>query len=235
MDKNELKEKLVRCIRMMDMIGLVEHNGHVSARVPEMDQVLIQSRFSSRATLTTKDIVTVGMEGKLLEGEDEPPSETPIHTCIYRARQDVGTVAHLHCHYSVLISMSGVDFAPVCNDGVMFARDGVPLFPHPWNIGSTKRGEVLAETLGGRRAALMKGHGAVVVSEVLEGLFQTAYQLEQNARYQYELMLLGNLKPFSADDLKTAPKQTLGALGGKRTWKVWNYFVTVAEKRGVFD
>ena len=235
MSQEELKEKLVRCIRMMDMIGLVEHNGHVSVRLPDADRVLIQSRFSSRATLTTKDIVTVDMKGKLLEGEDEPPSETPIHTCIYQAREDISAVAHLHCHYAVLLSMSGVPFAPVCNDGVLFVKDGVPLFPHPWNIGSEKRGQALAQTLGRGRAALMKGHGAVVVSEVLEGLFQTAYQLEQNARYQVELMTLGKLEPFSEDDIRTAPKKTLGALGNTKTWKVWNYFVSVAEKEGVFD
>ena len=235
MDTEALREKLIRCIRMMDMIALVEHNGHVSVRIPGTDQVLIQSRYSSRATLTSKDIVTVDLQGNLLEGEDEPPSETPIHTSIYRARKDVGSVAHLHCHYAVLLSMSGVAFAPVCNDGVLFARDGVPLFPHSWNIGSSKRGEALAETLGGAKAALMKGHGAVVVSEVLEGLFQTAYQLEQNARYQYELMLLGKLQPFTEGDVRSAPKQTLGAMDGKRKWKVWNYFVSVAERKGTFD
>ena len=234
MDKEALREKLIRCIRMMDMIGLVEHNGHVSVRIPGTDQVLIQSRFSSRAALTSKDIVTVDLQGNLLEGEDEPPSETPIHTCIYRARDDVGSVAHLHCHYAVLVGMSGVGFAPVCNDGVLFARDGVPLFPHSWNIGSDKRGQALAETLGGARAALMKGHGAVVVSEVLEALFQTAYQLEQNARYQYELMRLGKFQPFSEEDIRSAPKQTIGALGSKRTWKVWNYFASVAERNGTF-
>ena len=75
----------------MDMIGLVEHNGHVSVRIPETDQVLIQSRFSSRAALTSKDIVTVDLQGNLLEGEDEPPSETPIHTSIYRAYRSINS------------------------------------------------------------------------------------------------------------------------------------------------
>ncbi len=216
------------------MIGLVEHNGHLSARVPGTEQIFIQSRFSSRAALTLKDILTVDLQGNLLEGQDEPPSETPIHTCIYRSRGDVSCVAHLHCHYATLQSMSGTSFAPVCNDGVLFAG-GVPLFPHSWNIGSDKRGEALAETMAQARGVLMKGHGAVVVAEVLEGLFQTAYQLEQNARYQCELMMMGKSDSFSEEDLRTAPKKTLEVLGTKRTWKVWNYFVSVAERNGVFD
>lgn len=212
------------------MIGLVEHNGHVSTRIPGTEQMLIQSRYSSRAALTDKDILTVDLKGNLLEGENEPPSETPIHTCIYRSRSDVMSVAHLHSHYAVLLGMSGISFAPVCNDGVLFAS-GVPFFPHSWNIGSDKRGEALAETLGKARAVLMKGHGAVVVAEELEGLFQVAYQLEQNARLQCELMMLGKFQPFTEEDLRSAPKQTLS----RGVWKTWNYFVSVAERNGVFD
>ena len=67
MKEIEQKQKLVWCVRMMDMVGLVEHNGRLSARIPGTDRVLIQSRFSSRAALTEKDILTVDLEGKLLE------------------------------------------------------------------------------------------------------------------------------------------------------------------------
>ena len=231
----ELKQKLVWCIRMMDMVGLVEHNGHLSARIPGTDKVLIQSRFSSRAALTEKDILTVDLRGKPLEGTDEPPSETPIHTCVYRVRDDILAVAHLHSHYAVLLGMSGVDCAPVCNDGVLFAG-GVPVFPHSWNIGTDERGEALAKTLGKARACLMRGHGAVVVAEAIEGLFQVADQFEKNARLQCELMIMGRFKPFTEEDIRQAPKRTLGALGkGRSTWKTWNYVVSLAKRRGVLD
>jgi ribulose-5-phosphate 4-epimerase/fuculose-1-phosphate aldolase len=233
-EANELKAKLVRCIRMMDMIGLVEHNGHVSARIPESNQVLIQSRFSSRAALTTSDILTVDFQGNTLEGKDEPPSETSIHTCIYRVRDDVQAIAHIHSHYAILLGMSGTNFAPVCNDGVLFAS-GVPLFPHSWNIGTEERGEALAKTLGNSRAALMRGHGAVVVAEAIEGLFQAADQFEKNARLQCELLMMGRFQAFGEADIRYAPKQTLGGLGKGRTWKTWNYFVSLAKKRGAFD
>ena len=234
-ETDELKEKLVRCIRMMDMIGLVEHNGHVSARIPGSNRVLIQSRFSSRAALTGSDILTVDFQGNTLEGKDEPPSETSIHTCIYRARDDVQAIAHIHSHFAILLGMSGTNFAPVCNDGVLFASGGVPLFPHSWNIGTEERGEALAKTLGNSRAALMRGHGAVVVAEAIEGLFQVADQFEKNARLQCELLMMGRFQAFTEADIRYAPKQTLGDLGKGRTWKTWNYFVSLAKKRGVFD
>ena len=69
MKEIEQKQKLVWCVRMMDMVGLVEHKGHLSARIPGTDRVLIQSRFSSRAALTEKDILTVDLGGKLVEGQ----------------------------------------------------------------------------------------------------------------------------------------------------------------------
>ena len=234
-DIEQLKQKLVWGIRIMDMVGLVEHNGHLSARIPGTERILIQSRFSSRAVLTEKDILTVDLRGNVLEGKDEPPSETPIHTCIYRSRDDVLTVTHVHSHYAILLGMSGVDFAPVSNDGVLFAS-GVPVFPHSWNIGTDERGEALAQTLGKARAALMRGHGAVMVAENIEGLFQVADQFEKNARLQCELIMMGRFTPFKEEDISKAPKRTLEPIGVNRsTWKTWSYYVSLAKKRGVID
>jgi len=52
---------------------------------------------------------------------------------------------------------------------------------------------------------------------------------------QCELMMLGKFRPFTQEEIRQAPKQTLGALGKRRTWKVWNYNVSLARKRGILD
>jgi len=48
-------------------------------------------------------------------------------------------------------------------------------------------------------------------------------------------MMLGKFRPFTQEEIRQAPKQTLGALGKRRTWKVWNYNVSLARKRGILD
>jgi hypothetical protein len=63
-----------------------------------------------------------------------------------------------------------------------------------------------------------------------------AHQFEKNARLQCELIMMGKFKPFTKEDLRHAPKKTLGTLGADRAaWKTWDYFVSLAKRRGVLN
>src|SRR6476620_7252218 len=67
--------------------------GHVSARIPGTDKVLILGHIHSegRSLIDTDvdDIVTVDIEGKWLEGRIEPVDERFLHLEIMKARPDV--------------------------------------------------------------------------------------------------------------------------------------------------
>ena len=60
-DANEqlLREQIADCTRMMVMAELMDYSGHVSARIPGTDHVLIQPRDTSRAGLTPDDVLIV--------------------------------------------------------------------------------------------------------------------------------------------------------------------------------
>src|SRR2546428_26831 len=81
-------------------------------------------------------------------------------------------------------------------------------------------GRALAGTLGSRTAALMRGHGAVVVGPSLpQAVFRSVY-LEMNARLQAQAMALGG--PVTYLDPEEA-KQAAGAVGSTvlRPWELW--------------
>jgi HCOMODA/2-hydroxy-3-carboxy-muconic semialdehyde decarboxylase len=59
-------------------------------------------------------------------------------------------------------------------------------------IRTPELGMALAETLGNKSAALMRGHGAVVAAGSLHLLVGEAYHLNLNARLQLQAMQLGN-------------------------------------------
>ncbi len=69
MDISAVKRDIVTAIRLLELAGLVDMNGHVSYRLPGTDRVLINSRAASRASLTVEDIVTIDLDGNLLEGD----------------------------------------------------------------------------------------------------------------------------------------------------------------------
>src|SRR3954466_12719873 len=91
-----LRQQLSDATRMMVMADLLDFSGHLSARIPGTDRVLIQPRDASRAGLTPEEIVVVDLDGKQLSGNVVAPTETEIHLGVYRARPDIGAVAHGH-------------------------------------------------------------------------------------------------------------------------------------------
>ena len=117
METSDIKQEIVTAIRMLESAGLVDMNGHLSYRIPGTDRVLINSRRASRASLTVDDIGTMDLEGNLVDGEDEPPSEKHIHTSVYRARDDVHSVLHNHPHWQTVLGIAGIEMQPVFSIG----------------------------------------------------------------------------------------------------------------------
>ncbi len=140
-DISDLKSTLATAIRLLASEGILDFNGHMSYRLPGTDRVLINSRRASRAALRPSDIVTMDLDGRLLEGESEPPSEKAIHTRIYGARPDVYSVAHLHPRIATVFSIAGRPLAPVFTAGCIFPREGVPVYDDPGLIHTPEAGD----------------------------------------------------------------------------------------------
>ncbi|MBI4317037.1 MAG: class II aldolase/adducin family protein [Chloroflexi bacterium] len=223
-----LKEQLVAAVRMMVAEGLIDFNGHISARVPGTDHVLIHGRAISRRVVSAESFTTVDLDGNRLEGAHEPPSETPLHTCTYRARPDVMSVVHLHPHFSTLLGIARQPVVPVFTPGVIFGN-GVPVLDDPSTVTTRELGDVVAARLGQGRALLLRGHGAVVVGESIPNTFVASVYLEENAKKQYQAALLGDIVSFSAADIEGVLPI---AWCEKTVKKVWTYCESKARAEG---
>ena len=81
-------------------------------------------------------------------------------------------------------------------------------------------GRALAQTLGGRPVALMRGHGCVVVADGLpRAVFRSVYT-EMNARLQAQAMALGGPVTYLDDE---EARLAGGSVGGTvvRPWDLW--------------
>lgn len=230
MAMEDLKQKVVQCCQLLRMTGLIQEGGHVSARIPGTDRILIHPRDVSRLAVSAKHILTVDLNGNLIEGDDRPPSELPIHTSIYRVRADVQSVAHLHSHYATVFSTTDKKLLPICKSAVAFAQ-GVPLWPSSVLVDTSEKGEAVARTLGRARAVLLQGHGSVVVAGSVEEVFVTSLHLEETARMQYEASLLGEFKLLSQSDIEECLSRGETPRANR---KVWDYYGSLAQKEGLW-
>ncbi len=225
---SEQKDKLVTCIRMMAMEGLMDFNGHVSMRLPD-GNLLINGRYSTRAGVTGEQLVVADLDSQWVSGEDRPPSETYIHSEIYRARPDVQCVAHLHPQYAVLFTIAGVPLVPVYIVASLFGREGVPVYDDPRLIRSAEDGRQVAASLGDKPALLMRAHGAVAVAADIEGVFAISFAMEDNAKKTVLASAIGAPNPLSEEEMAQygAPVSDRGT-----KYKIWNFHVEKAKATG---
>lgn len=217
-DLDALKQQLVAAIRMLTAEGILDFNGHMSYRLPGTDRVLINSRRASRAALRVGDIVTMDLDGRLIEGECEPPSERAIHTRVYAARSDVFSVAHIHPRFSTVFSIAGRPLVPVFTAGCIFPREGVPVYDDPGLIHTREAGDLVARALGAECAVLMRGHGAVTVGADIVSCFNVSIWLEENAKKQLWASSLGPPRVFSDDELQRVRAQMWKPEVIRKTW-----------------
>ena len=209
------RRQLVDCIRMLEKAEIIDYNGHCSMRIGD-DAILINAGSCRRAALGIDDIVTIDMEGKLVEGKANPPLEFHLHTGIYRARADAKAVVHAHPRWSTYLTMVGTAYQPVFAQGVL--PGPCPVLDTPSSINTRPMADRLAAVLGEHPAALMKSHGAVTVGKTIVDAFVLACYLEENASRQYMALQIGQPYVFDAEEQQAAREKLWSASLFQRTW-----------------
>lgn len=226
----KLREEVAICTRLLTMREIIDFSGHVSARIPGTNRILIQPRDTSRAGVTANDILVVDLEGEVLEGEGPPPSETALHTAVYRARPDALAVCHGHPTISTLFSVVDRPLLAVRNFAYRF-MDATPVHPDTTHIRTREQGEAVTRTLGSHRACLLRAHGTVLVSSSVQELFMDCLDFEENARSLLYATALGPLLPLTG-----AEATQLRASYGRsdyRARKVWEHYLHKGRLAGV--
>ncbi len=231
-DLETLKSDLATAIRLLAAEGIMDANGHMSARVPGTNHVLINPRALGRSSLRAEEIVTIDLDGKLVAGKLEPPSEYHIHTRIYAARPEVFSVAHLHPQYATVFSIADKPLVPVFILGSILPREGVPVFDDSDLIRSRERGDGVAQALAAARAVLLRAHGAVTVGEDVESCFVASIWLEENAKKQLWATMLGTPHALAVEEAERVRKSLWSPEVRRKTW---DYYVAKGRASGALS
>ena len=99
-DIAELREQLALAHRLLHHYGLAAYQGHASARIPGTDHVLIRAHAAvSLSRVQAGDLMVIDLDGNVVGSSPDYPERVPgwaLHTEIYKARPDVGSVVHTH-------------------------------------------------------------------------------------------------------------------------------------------
>jgi HCOMODA/2-hydroxy-3-carboxy-muconic semialdehyde decarboxylase len=208
--------------------GVVDGYGHVSIRDPTDPNKFLMSRSNAPELVTTADVLEHDLSGNT----PAPASvklylERFIHSEIYRARPDVNAIVHCHSPSLIPFGVTGVALRPLYHMSA-FLGGGVPVWdihkaangPTDMLVRTPELGRALAQTLGAHPAALMRGHGAVIVGrDIQQAVFRSVYT-ELNAHLQSQALALGaKVIYLDAEEAKKAEESTGGTIS--RPWELW--------------
>jgi len=122
-----LKEKVFQANLMLVEHGLVIFTwGNVSAIDHETGLVVIKPSGVSYRTMTAGQMVVVDKDGKVVEGDLRPSSDTPTHLALYRAFEGIGGIVHTHSVYATSWAQAGVDLPNIGTTHADYFHGAIP-------------------------------------------------------------------------------------------------------------
>jgi L-ribulose-5-phosphate 4-epimerase len=173
-------------------------SGNVSGRDPDTGYVVIKPSGVKYEDLRPEQLVVLDVDGRIIEGNLKPSSDTASHLYIYRHRPDVGGVVHTHSSYATAFAALGKPI-PVYLTAIADEFGG----PIPCGgfalIGSEEIGQVVVESIGDSPAVLLKNHGVFTIGKDAEAAVKAAVMVEDVARTVWLALQLGQPDEISAE------------------------------------
>lgn len=222
-----LLDDCVAANRVLAEHGVIDGYGHVSFRHPDNPQRYFIARSLAPELVTADDIMEFDLDSNPIDQRGRQMySERYIHGEIYKTRPDVHACVHNHSPSVIPFGVTPVPMRPVYHMSA-FIGGSVPV----WDIRDVKKdsdmlvrdsylGQALARCVGNCPAALMRGHGAVVVAANLPLVVGRSIYLEMNARLQMQAMQIAGGAPINFLDLgEAAAAEKVNDF--MRAWNLW--------------
>jgi len=223
---SDLKRDVISACRILGEQKLVEGFGHVSARLPDSESFLLTPRISL-ALVEEADLLTLNLDGRVVEGHHPAPFEAWLHTAIMKSKPSVNAITRIHARVANMFSVTERKLEPVHNHGSFFAG-GVPVFKRPDLISTAELGAQMTQELGDDPAILLRGNGQVTVGRTIPEAVMMAIYLEETAVMLYGALQIGTPIPLSASESK---QRRIEALPPVDLERAWNFFKKRADRR----
>jgi len=197
----DLKEELLQLHLELPKNNLVAWtSGNVSARDPGTGFVVIKPSGVRYEDLLPEHMVVLDLDGKVMEGNLKPSSDTASHLYIYRHRSDVGGVVHTHSRYATAFAAVGKSIPCVLT--AMGDEFGGPIPCGGFAlIGDEAIGKVVVENIGKSPAVLLKNHGVFTIGKDATAAVKAAVMTEDVAATVWMALQIGTPDTIPQDDV----------------------------------
>ncbi len=220
-------EDIVAANRILADQGVLDGYGHVSVRHPRAPDRYFLSRAKAPAIIAAEDIMEYDLDSNPVDQQGRLMYiERFIHGEIYKSRGDVGAIVHSHSPTVIPFTVTQTRLRAICHTSA-FLKTEVPNFEIRDCDGMTDllvrkpmHGAALAQLLGDKNVALMRGHGNVCVGpDVMVAVYRAIYT-EVNAKLQAQAIALGGpINYLAAEECDLIVGR--GDSNVQRPWAMW--------------
>lgn len=160
--------------------------------------------------IEVEDIMIMKLDGTIVEGNKTPSSEHAMHEIVYRTREDVGAMLHVHSTFAVTLACLNEDL-PALDYRVAYSRErSVKCAPYA-SFGTPDLAVNALKTMGNQNAVLLTNHGMNVVGPDLPKAFAIAEQLEFCAELYVRARTIGKPVILPDDEMDQMVKRFIQA------------------------
>lgn len=196
-----LKQQVLEGNLALPAHGLVTWtSGNVSVRDADTGLVVIKPSGVRYEEMTAADMVVVDLDGRVVEGERGPSSDTSSHLGVYRHRPDVMSIVHTHSAYATAFAAVGRSI-PCYMTAIADEFGGdIPCGGYA-RIGGDAIAEEIIRSIGSSPAILMRQHGVFTVGPTMEKAIKAAVMVEDVAKTIAIATTLGTLEDLPSDEI----------------------------------
>ena len=186
----QLRTIVCKCNQDLPKNDLVKMtSGNVSGRDPETGLVVIKPSGLSFEELTPANMVVVDRDGRVVEGDLKPSTDTDTHLYVYKHRPDVFGIVHTHSPYASSFAALGQPIPPCLTTCGMFGGE-IPIGGYA-PIGGEDIGQEIVDKIGRSLAIIMQNHGVFTIGSSAQKATKMAVEVEEIAKITHLAMLRG--------------------------------------------
>lgn len=199
----ELKKKVYEANMLLPKYNLVTFTwGNVSEIDREKGLIVIKPSGVEYEKMTPGDMVVVDLNGKVVEGNLRPSSDTPTHVNLYNNFKEIGGIVHTHSRWATIFAQAGKNIKAYGTTQADYFYNDIPCSrdmtaeeiktDYEYNTGS-----VIVETFKNLNpvyvpAVLVKNHGPFAWGRDAVEAVHNAVVLEEVAMMAWNTEVLAN-------------------------------------------
>jgi ribulose-5-phosphate 4-epimerase/fuculose-1-phosphate aldolase len=190
----EARQQLAACYRVFDMLGWSEMiYNHITVKVPGDEEAFLINPFGLHfSEVTASSLVKVDIDGNKLCGSPHPVNLAGFvqHSVFHRHLPDAHCIMHTHTTAGMAVSAHEGGLRPINFYAAAFAGR---IAYHDFE-GITVRSEEgarLIQSLGDKRAMLLRNHGILVMGNTLPEAFLKHWSLQRACEIQVATLSMG--------------------------------------------